>query len=82
MINRADADRCLTEDTGYVWVRRRLAALPITLDGRSARISGFLCPHALVWQQPIDGDLATSKTVEFSWPAVQRICRAGGHFRS
>ena len=67
------------DNCDYVWVRQTLAAMPCTLDGRRAHLSGFSCPSCNVWTGPdISGPDAA-----FSWAAVARIMLSnGGRFAS
>jgi len=75
--------KALRTDSGYLWVQRMLMNMPCTLDGRPAHVApASFGGSALVWQRPIDGDLATSAAVELSWADVQRIMAAGGTFSS
>lgn len=56
--------------------RRALAAMPVTLDGEPAVISGVLCPFASVRQ------VRTGQGFDWNWDAVARVVAAGGDFRS
>lgn len=59
--------------------RKRAAfeAAEVTLDGKPARVIGWMLANATV--RPMDG----SADVQFSWPAVARIVKEhGGAFKS
>jgi hypothetical protein len=57
-----------------VEVRRALAGQPVTLNGEAAHIVGVLLPFARV--VTVDG----TRSAEWSWHAVERICAEGGCF--
>ena len=56
--------------------RRALAQVAVLLDGLPARIVGVRSDFALIVS--LDG----SRSAEWSWPSVVRICATGGCFRT
>ena len=56
--------------------RRKLVAVPITLNGKPSKIVGILSDYALV------ADRETGLGCQWAWPAVRRVIAKGGAFRS
>lgn len=54
----------------------KLCAMPATLNGLKATVSGVRGPLAKITQN------STGLSVEFSWPTAARILAKGGNFQS
>lgn len=56
--------------------RRDLVAVPVTLDGEPAVITGAQNEFATI------ATLRGGRAAPWSWPAAERVVQAGGHFRT
>jgi len=56
--------------------RQALCAVPVTLDGAPARVTGYRQPFARVAR------LGDGLSAEWSWQTVARIVARGGRFKT